>query len=377
MKAQTSIGNLLNKLTINKKVLSKFSKGMYLKATNNAIELRTTSVDTLNDFNVVNTIQADIFEEGYVYVHDTKQFYDTIKNIGDNTQLILLEYKNNFLILKSEGIEFKFKADTLEIPKTTIKQDYKQIKLNALEFKQAIKKTLFCTSKDTTKPIITGLVLNIKNNNSIDFFTTDGFRLALSNYELIESNKILSNDTIIIPNKAIKIVEGLVKKQHKDSNIIIQYNDCSFLIKFEFEPFEIEGRLLQGNMFDYKKLIPTNYNTQIKVNRKEILNAISMISSLIPNNKSIYKALDINIDSDKLIVSYEDNKIEIHNVEIEGSQLLISFNDKYLIEGLKSVNSEFITMDFTSNVNPTIVKTLDDNRDNHLYLLLPVRKKRI
>ena len=131
-------------------------------------------------------------------------------------------------------------------------------------------------------------------------------------------------------------------------------------------------RLLEGDFIDYKKLLPREHNTKIKVNTKDFLNSIERASLLSQSDKNNLIKLSIR-EKIVAITSNTDkgNVYEEVQISLEGDYLDIAFNSRYLIEGLRNIESEYIYLEFTTNINPCIIKPIEDIEYN--YLLLPVR----
>lgn len=121
-----------------------------------------------------------------------------------------------------------------------------------------------------------------------------------------------------------------------------------------------------------KKLLPREHNSRVKLNTKELLNSIERASLLSQSEKNNLIKLSIR-DKVMAITSNTEkgNVYEEVEIDLDGDYLDIAFNSRYFIEGLKNIDNEEIFIEFTTNVNPCIIKPTDDV--NYIYLLLPVR----
>nr|SUY83545.1 DNA polymerase III subunit beta [Clostridioides difficile] len=130
--------------------------------------------------------------------------------------------------------------------------------------------------------------------------------------------------------------------------------------------------MLEGDFIDYKKLLPREHNSRVKLNTKELLNSIERASLLSQSEKNNLIKLSIR-DKVMAITSNTEkgNVYEEVEIDLDGDYLDIAFNSRYFIEGLKNIDNEEIFIEFTTNVNPCIIKPTDDV--NYIYLLLPVR----
>ncbi|EQF07878.1 DNA polymerase III beta subunit, C-terminal domain protein [Clostridioides difficile CD133] len=118
--------------------------------------------------------------------------------------------------------------------------------------------------------------------------------------------------------------------------------------------------------------MPREHNSRVKLNTKELLNSIERASLLSQSEKNNLIKLSIR-DKVMAITSNTEkgNVYEEVEIDLDGDYLDIAFNSRYFIEGLKNIDNEEIFIEFTTNVNPCIIKPTDDV--NYIYLLLPVR----
>ena len=226
-----------------------------------------------------------------------------------------------------------------------------------------IKQTVFAISDNKIKPILMGELLEIVDGN-ISLVAIDGYRLAVRSATV---DNVSNNAKAIIPGKALTDVNSLLSTEE---DIQLGFDDKNAI--FIIEDTKIITRLLEGDFIDYKKLLPREYNSKVKLNTKELLNSIERASLLSQSEKNNLIKLSIR-DNSMAITSNTDrgNVYEEVSLELEGDYLDIAFNSRYFIEGLKNIDSEEIFIEFTTNVNPCIIKPADEVK--YTYLLLPVR----
>ena len=226
-----------------------------------------------------------------------------------------------------------------------------------------IKQTVFAISQDQTKPILMGELLEIVDGD-ISLVAIDGYRLAVRSCKI---DNIINNAKVIIPGKALNDVNSLLSSE-EDVKVGFDEKNAIFIIN----DTKIITRLLEGDFIDYKKLLPREYNSKVKLKTKELLNSIERASLLSQSEKNNLIKLSIR-DNVMAITSNTDkgNVYEEVNLELTGEYLDIAFNSRYFLEGLKNIDSEEIFIEFTTNINPCIIRPADDVK--YTYLLLPVR----
>ncbi len=348
----------ISQKAINSKTTLDLLKGILLSAKGD--QLKLTGYDL--EIGIETYKQAEVIEEGEIVVN-ARLFGDIIRKLPDSFVEIETDSENNVYI-NCVNSRFKIKGDSAkEFPKLpeVNKEDLYNIPQDLL--KNMIKQTVFAISQDQTKPILMGELLEIVNGN-ISLVAIDGYRLAVRSCNL----ENISNDAkVIIPGKALIDVNSLlsseedIKMGFDDKNAIFIINDTKIIT-----------RLLEGEFIDYKRLLPREHNTRVKLKTRDLLNSIERASLLSQAEKNNLIKLSIR-DNAMAITSNTDkgNVYEEVSLELEGDYLDIAFNSRYFLEGLKNIDSEEIFIEFTTNVNPCIIKPADEIE--YTYLLLPVR----
>ncbi|MBR1443458.1 MAG: DNA polymerase III subunit beta [Firmicutes bacterium] len=327
--------------------------------------LRLTASDMELGIETKN-IEADIIEMGKIAV-EAKIFGEIIRNLPDGELTFSCDEKNvvvincgkaEFKILGKNGNEFPLLA---EISKNFCYE------INSQVFKNMIKQTLFSVSTDENKIVFTGELMDIKNNK-LNLVSVDGFRVSLREYRF--ENDVPDIKAIVIA-KALSEIERIAPDDENE-NIKIYFSEKEVL--FELENCIMIARLLEGNFVKYESLFNDNYTTKININRQSFLRAMERASLI--SQKSKNSPIKINIKpSDEIEISSSTEYGEsFENVEcdIEGSELVIGFNPKYLIEAMRAIDDEDISIQFLTAISPCIIKS--DNEDcNYKYLIIPLK----
>ena len=354
---------LANKISVAQKAINgkttvDLLKGILLSAKNDKLKL--TGYDL--EIGIETYTQAEIIEEGEIVVN-SRLFGDIIRKLPDSFVEIETDSENNIYI-NCLNSKFKIKGDSsTEYPRLpeVNKDELYNIPQDLL--KNMIKQTVFAISQDQTKPILMGELLEIIDGE-VSLVAIDGYRLAV---RTVQVNNALNNAKVIIPGKALIDLNSLLSSEE---NIQLGFDDKNAI--FIIEDTKIITRLLEGDFIDYKKLLPREYNSKIKLNTRELLNSIERASLLSQSEKNNLIKLSIR-DNSMAITSNTDkgNVYEEVKLDLEGDYLDIAFNSRYFIEGLKNIESEEIYIEFTTNINPCIIKPADEVQ--YTYLLLPVR----
>jgi DNA polymerase III subunit beta len=317
------------------------------------------------EIGIESIIDADIRTKGSI-VLNSRMFGDIIRRLPDSEVLIEVK-QDNLVIIECENSHFELKgisaAGFPAIP--NIKKE-NALKINQKVIRDMIKQTIIAVSYDENRPILTGSLIEYKNN-FLSIVSIDGYRLALRKNE-IQNNEL--EFSVVIPGKTLNEIVKIL--QPVDKEIIIYNSDNQ--IMFDIGNCRVVSRLLEGEYLNYKGIIPQDFETKIKVNTKEMLSSIERASLLTMEEKKYPVKLSINDDNIVITSNTEIGAVrEELRVEMEGNKLDIGFNPRYFIEALKVVEDEVINILFTSNIGPCTLNPIDNEK--FCYLILPLRSR--
>lgn len=351
--------------TVSKAVTSRTTipilKGILLSASHGVLTLAASDLD----LSIEKVMPASIEEEGSL-VLSAKLFSDIIRKLP-NEEIEIEERENNTVVITCLSSEFIIVGQSAdEFPNIGEIKENNKITLEKEILNDMIKKTSFAASIDESKGIIVGSLLEIEENN-ISMISLDGFRMAVSKeYVTNEDSK-----NIIIAARILNEISKIISETNdEDKQIYIILDDKKAVVLLK--DTKIVLRILEGDFIKYKDIIPKEYKTRVIVNRKDLLNSIERASLLAKEGKN--NLAKFSIFKDKLIItskSEEGNVKEEIFIEKEGEDLDIGFNSKYILDVLKIVSDEEISMEFNNSISPCILKPVEG--DHYLYLVLPVR----
>ena len=323
-------------------------------------ELILTATDM--EIAIEKVIKCESFMEGEAVIPG-RIFADFTKKLEneDDIELTVEEGKLKISYSGSEGYMQALSADDYPILKKEVNVSSFVIKQKS--FKDIINKTSFACSQDDSRPILKGCLLEI-NDDVLNCVALDGFRLAVCKKAIKESS---GDVKAIVPSRALVEITRLLDKDDDYLTVIIQEN--SLMVNVDNTTFTT--RLLEGEYIDYKRIVPTSYLSVFKVNKDSLFNSIERASIMAKIMKNIIK-LDIHenyvdISSDSEMGNVKENVL----INLEGKDLTIAFNSKYLIDCLRVIDDEFINFNLNTSIAPCVIKPYSD--DEYLYLILPVR----
>lgn len=311
-------------------------------------------------------VNAVINQEGSIVV-SSKVFSDLIRKLPEDTVYFASDDNNtvnikcglsDFTILGNSPDEF---PDIPEILKDIT------FSINQNVLKEMIKMTSFCVAQDMTRPILTGILMEI-SKNIINMVALDGYRMAIKKYRSEDSilNGI-DNFSVVIPgptsNELVRVMED------NDSDAYVSFTGNQIL--FEIDDTKVISKLLDGNYMNYKAVIPKDFKSIVIADRNDLIGAIERASLLASNKSNLIK---FTFNEGELVISSNSEKGKMServNIDIEGNLIEIAFNSRYLLEALRVINSDKIKMSMINSINPMIITPVED--DDYLYMVLPVK----
>ena len=356
---QQSLANHINIVQkgISSRTTLQILDGILLETVKGKLKLTATDLE----IGIETYVDCNIIEEGSIVVN-SRIFGDIVKKLP-NSQ-IDISVKDNNININCKNSEFNILGyganEYPELP-TLINQNSFSIPIDL--FKSAIKQTVFATTEDETRPILTGVLLEIVNGIG-SFVALDGYRLALKNIPIDSKEDV----KVVIPARALGELNKILEDNAKELTITIAPGHIIFNIGETL----VFSRLLEGQFLNYKDIIRKDHKTSIVVDRKAFQDSLERASLLTKEQKA--NLIKLNLIDDKIIIK---SNSEIGNVyeqvssKHEGDIINIAFNSKYIIDGIKVIDAQEIELYFMGSLNPCIIKPVDDN--NYTYLVLPVR----
>lgn len=335
--------------------------GIYLEIRDQRLELQATDYE----IGIVCSMEATV-EQGGKIVVPGRTFSELVRKLpGDNVSLFS-DDNGHSIHIHSDRAKFRLVGLPVEeYPVIRKLESDKQLELADDVLRDLIKKTVYACSNDEARPVFTGVLFEVKNNN-VSFVATNTHRLALRRKELASSETL----SFIIPGK---ILQELAKNLTSDlpENVTLSWKNKQ--LAFSFDDVYFETRLLEGNFPDYNRVIPASFATRVRINTAAFLSAVERVSLLSKDGD--YNIIRLQVEENELTIT--SNNPEIGNATeslaciTEGNGIEIAFNAKYVSEMLKTIEEEYVTFQCNTPVSPACLKPASD--DHYQYVVTPVR----
>ena len=363
MKIVCSKADLLSGVqTVSKAVPSKTTMSILecilIDATNGQIKLTANDME----IGIETIIDGDIVEKGIIAL-EAKVFSDIVRKLPDsditletdsNYKTTITSDKAKFNIIGKSGEDFSYLP---EIEKND------GIVVSQFTLKEVVRQTIFSIADNDNNKLMTGELFEIKDNE-LKVVSLDGHRISIRKIQLKNS---YDYKKVVVPGKTLNEVSKILSGD-TDKNVNIFFTDKH--IVFEFDRTIVVSRLIEGEYFRIEQMLSSDYETKVHINKKELLDCIDRATLLVKEGDKKPIIMDITDDNMELkmnsIVGSMDENIEINKT---GKDLMIGFNPKFMIDALRVIDDEDITMYLVNPKAPCFIK---NEKESYIYLILPV-----
>ncbi len=323
-----------------------------------------------------------VVETGGSFTLPAKLFNDIVSRLPDGNITIDDDEGEAIATLTSTSGRYQVRGmGGEEYPELPNVEDGEVVNLPPEALINGLKGTLFATSPDETKQVLTGVHLKVQPDGLV-FAATDGHRLAIVETESItpegeeETEEVgeIAEFEATIPAKALREVERMIGMGKSGSSVTLRFDEGQVI--FELGEQRLTSRKLEGQYPAYQQLLPNKFTNQINVDRKQFLGAVERIAVLADQKNNILKCtidsvnqeISLSVDAQDVGSGRESMAAQISADEPEE----IAFNVKYLIEGLKAIPSASeISIQLNTATTPVVLNPLGGLKMT--YLIMPVQ----
>lgn len=333
-------------------------EGIYITANKEGITLVGSDIDVC----IETKVEAEVLESGKVVI-DSKIFGEIIRKLPNSDIRIEIIENDTVQITCEKSVFNVVYMNSDEFPALPSISVDTEVTVPQSILKNMIKSTSFAIAQDETRPVLQGILFEIKDKK-LNLVALDGYRMAIRT-EYIDCDFDIE---VVIPGKTLNEVSKILEDIESIVNITFTNNH----ILFNLGDTKIISRLLEGKYVNYSSLLPQEHKLFIDINRQELQNGIERASLMAKEGNSNLVKLDIQDDSIVITSNSQLGKVrEEVTANLQGEQIQIAFNSRYLLDVLKNMEDDNVHMEMTSSVTPCVIKAKDT--DSYKYLVLPVR----
>ena len=365
MKLQFQKSALLNGISI-------VSKAIPAKTTMSILECILIDADadqiklTGNDMElgIETRVEGSILERGKIAL-DAKLFYEIIRKLPDGEAPVIITSDNKFnTTIQCESALFNIPGrDGEEFSYLPYIERDQSITLSQFTLKEAIRQTIFSISPNDSNKMMAGELLEVKEN-ILKVVSLDGHRISIRNIALKESYE---GHKVIVPGKTLSEISKILSGDN-EKEVQIFFSKSHIL--FEFDDTMVVSRLIDGEYFNIDHMLSSDYETRVKVNKREFIDSIDR--SMILIRDSDRKPIILNVEDSNVNLKVRST-IGSMNADVSaykaGKDIMIAFNPKFLLDALREIDDEEVELYMMNPKSPCFIK---DEEGTYIYLILPV-----
>ena len=325
-----------------------------------ANEIKFTANDM--ELGIETKIEGEIAERGVIAL-DAKIFSEIVRKLPDSDVVIETDAsfkttitceKAKFNIVGKSGDDFSY------IPYI---ERNEAITLSQFTLKEVIRQTIFSIADNDNNKLMTGELFEIEENH-LKVVSLDGHRISIRNIELKNNYE---HKKVVVPGKTLQEVSKILPGSAEENvNMFLTDNH----IVFEFDDTTVVSRLIEGEYFKIEQMLSSDYETKIKINKRELLDCIDRATLLVKEGDK--KPIIMNVTDGNMelkINSFIGSMNEDIDIVKEGKDILIGFNPKFFIDALRVIDEEEVSLYMVNPKAPCFIK---DDEGKFIYLILPV-----
>ncbi len=328
---------------------------------------------------IQTSFDANVKNSGAITI-PSKLLSDIVNKLPSETPVsIEVDENSDNILIKSDRGSFNLKGiPSDDYPNLPFVESGTSLNIDPSSFLKALKLTIFASSNDDSKQLLTGVNFTFKKKY-LESASTDGHRLSvvlIGNEESVEDNENVSlneeNLSVTIPTRSLREIEKLLTLRSSENSIKLFYDKGQ--VVFISANHIITTRTLEGTYPNYSQLIPDDFSKFFTFNTKRLTEALERIAILADQQSSVVK---IKLEQNDLaFISADAQDIGSANESIpvtySGEKFDIAFNVRYLLEGLRVISCEKVILKCNLSTTPAVFVP-EDNLNSFTYLVMPVQ----
>ncbi len=297
-----------------------------------------------------------------------KLFGDIVRKLPEGPVVIVVD-ENYKVSIRAGYASFTISAESADdYPVLPDVGSGRSIRIPQNVLKDLISGTIFAVSENQGRPIHTGVKFEVEKD-TVSAIAVDGFRLARRTYHTDE--EIGMNISFVVPSQGLKEVEKIVTDSQEDAFFVLGAKH----ILFQLGDATLTCRLLEGDFLDWRKVVPTNCPIKLVANVAELAASIDRVGLIVSEKykspvRCVFSNQVLNLRTNTTIGAAEDQC----SIAGDGKDLEIGFNNRYLLDALRTIPAEEVVIELTNGLSPIVLTPVDEKYD-YSYMVLPVRIK--
>ena len=323
-------------------------------------EIRLTANDM--ELGIETIVQGTILQRGIICL-DAKLLSEIVRKLADAEVVIETDDNYQTLITSENSVFHIVGKDPSEFPHLPLIEKEDPVVLSQFQLREIIRQTIFSIALNDSNRILTGEYLEIRENE-LRIVGLDGHRIAIRQLTL---DKSYHEHKVIIPGKTLsELMKILTGEQDDLVSLYFTRNE----ILFEMDGTIVISRLIEGNYFRIDQMLSNDYETTVVLKKTDFMNSVDR--AMLFTSESEKRPLVLSVESNSInmkINSQLGSMSDTLEIEKEGKDLKIGFNPKFILDALRVIDDEKITVYFLNAKAPCFIK---DEEQSYIYMVLPV-----
>ena len=314
-------------------------------------------------------IGAQIDEEGSVTI-PARIFNDLVSTLPGDKVNLTLTTRTQSLNIHCGTSNFDIKGiDANEFPPMPTPDLATGVELNVSDFKEMIQQVGFAASTDEARPVLQGVLMEI-NENQLSLAATDGFRISMRTAEI--SSSVAHPVKVIIPARSLSELARIAVNGSETVTMVVPPDRGQAI--FHLKDAELATQLIEGTFPDYRAIVPPNFKTRMVISTNEFLKACRQAEIIAREGNYVIRLNMQPQEGGPGAVEFTTQSEEMGSGEvvvdanIEGPELLIAFNVRYLSEVLEVIGTPNAVLETNQNNTPGMISPVGDESFKHVVM---------
>lgn len=315
---------------------------------------------TDGELSICKEVKAEVLEEGEICVPG-KLFADFSSKLSEE-EICIATGDRGVEIKYHDSVSYMQALPADEFPRINLEVGEESFVMKQDVLKKIIAETVFCCAQDDSRPVLKGCLMDF--GTELEVVALDGYRLALSKAEIVSKSEAKS---IICPARTLTEISRMLPGEEE----ITIFTQGGMLL-VSCDGLTVISRLYQGDFIKKENVIPTHFSTVVTLSKAQL--TVSAERAAIINRGDKNNLVTLTIAGGEVRVhanSDYGNVSEVIPCELEGIDLTISMNAKFLLDALRALDEETVKISFGGAISPFILQNAEEK--HNLYLILPVR----
>ena len=323
-------------------------------------------------------------ETGGILTLPAKLLSDIVSRLPEGEISLLADSEDTLVTLTASSGRYQVRGmGAEEFPELPVLEAGEGIHLPAEALIEGLRSSLFSTSADETKQVLTGVRIT-GQEDGLEFAATDGHRLAVIQTLAVEADAgdgeaaaaevdaDIKSLSMTVPARALRELERILSQRQSSDPVTLQMDRGQAI--FECGDQRLTSRLLEGQYPNYNQLIPRQFVRQVTIDRRAFVSALERIAVIADRKNNVVK-LSLDAEAQTLALSVDAQDVgsgqESINVQFTGESIDVAFNVRYLLDGLKVLASSDVQLQLNEANSPVILTPVGDIQMT--YLVMPVQ----